>query len=144
MKIAKYFSAIVLALYFVALVNAQTPTPTPTPNVVGEVTVTTTFANSDPLYQEIRKSFETRKFSDNCYVVNNMTLQKDQGTFLFKSGEIYFLEPVQGRTTGAVFLGDGELSLIPPVELEKKHIAIFTEAPRTQRNFFRNRILFYR
>ena len=135
MKIAKLLSNIIIVFSFSFLIAAQTPTPTPTPNVVGEVTVTTTFANSDPLYQEIRKSFETRKFSDNCYVVNNMTLQKDQGTFLFKSGEIYFLEPVQGRTTGAVFLGDGELSLIPPVELEKKHIAIFTEAPELKETF---------
>jgi hypothetical protein len=139
MKINKPIYSFAIALFLLSSVFAQTPTPTPspspTPNVVGEVNVTTTFANSDPLYQEIRRSFETRKFSDNCFVVNNMTLQKDQGTFLFKTGEIYFLEPVQGRTTGAVFLGDGEFSLIPPVELEKKHLAIFTDAPELRETF---------
>jgi hypothetical protein len=137
MKISKIISVCALALCVFAVSPAQTPTPTPTPtpNVVGEVTVSTKFANTDPLYQEIRKSFAARKFSDQCAVVNNVTLQKDQGAFLLKTGEVYFLEPVQGRTTAAVFIGDGEFSLTPPTDAEKKHIAIFTDTPEIKEPF---------
>lgn len=138
MKIVKFLNILVLTLVFSTLVKAQTPTPSPSPtpkDVVGEVTVTTKFANSDPLYQKIRQNLDLRKLSDECAVVNNVTLQKDKGTFLMKTGEIYFLAPVEGKTTGAVFIGDGEFSLVPPVEYEKKHLAIFTDAPEIKEQF---------
>ncbi|MBX7174081.1 MAG: hypothetical protein K1X72_24125 [Pyrinomonadaceae bacterium] len=139
MKFIEIVKLIALTLFLVYVSIGQTPTPTPspspTPAIIGEVNVTTTFANSDPLYQEIRKSFEAKKFSEQCSVVNNVMLQKDKGTFLLKTGEIYFLEPIQGRYTGAVFIGDGELSLTPPIELEKNHLSLFTDAPELNETY---------
>ncbi len=127
-----------LLLCFVATIaEAQTPTPTPTPsptpNVVGEVTVSTKFANTDPLYQEIRKNLNTNL--GECATVNNLVMPKDRGVFTMRSGEICFANKVQDRVTGAVFIGDGEFQLAPPVEIEKKHLAIFVDAPEIKEQF---------
>ena len=59
-------------------------------------------------------------------VVNNLQIKRDAANFTLKSGELYFITPVEGRVTAAVFIGDGELSLTPPTEIEKRSIKIFT------------------
>ncbi len=56
-------------------------------------------------------------------VVENFTFQKDSGSFHLKSGHLCFLQPVAGRTTGAVFVGEGTFTLKPPVEIERRHLA---------------------
>jgi hypothetical protein len=135
MKRYPFLKSFTFVLCLVSAFQAQTPTPSPTPEVVGEVVITTKFANSDPLYKKIRQNFVDKKLSGECATVNNALLQKDIAGFTLKSGEIYFLAPVEGRTTGAVFIGDGELNLTPPIEIEKKHLSIFTGAPEIKESF---------
>lgn len=135
MKKLIFFEFLVLILCLFSIVRAQTPTPSPTPNVVGEVVVTTKYANSNPLYQKIRQNFAEKKLSGECATVNNLVLQKDLATFSLASGEVYFLAPVEGRMTGAVFIGQGEFSLTPPVEIEKKHLSMFTGTPDIKEQF---------
>lgn len=69
------------------------------------------------------------KLSGECARVTNIRLERDAGVFTLKSGEIYFVAPVEGRITAAVFLGDGEFSMTPPLECERKSLAIFTKTP---------------
>lgn len=135
MKIKNLFLLLVLTLGLLLTGYAQTPTPTPspTPTVVGEVTVSTKFANADPLYQEIRKNLNV-KLSE-CATVNNLVMQKDRGIFTMRSGEICFANKVQDRVTSAVFIGDGEFQLVPPVDFEKRHLTIFTKAPEIKEPF---------
>jgi hypothetical protein len=45
---------------------------------------------------------------------------------MLKTGELYFITPVESRITAAVFIGTGEFSLTPPTPIEKKSIKIFT------------------
>ena len=79
------------------------------------MTVNAKFANTDPIYTEIRKvSGEENAFSGEYATVNNLVLKKDAAIFTFKSGEIYFLKEVQGKRTGAVFIGEGQISIDPP------------------------------
>lgn len=61
--------------------------------------------------------------------VSNVVLRRDAGVLTLKSGELYFAAPVEGRVTAAVFLGDGEFAMTPPLECEKQSIAIYTKAP---------------
>ena len=83
--------------------------------------------NSDAVYQQIRqKSNNPEDFTGQVATVNGLLLKRDAATFKFNSGEIYFLSPVEGRVTGAVFLGDVEMGLIPPIEAERRSLAIFT------------------
>ena len=46
-----------------------------------------------------------------------------------------FLHPVEGRVTGAVFFGEGELLLIPPDPVEKGSLARFTGVPLLNEKF---------
>ncbi|HJP92781.1 MAG TPA: carboxypeptidase regulatory-like domain-containing protein [Pyrinomonadaceae bacterium] len=83
--------------------------------------------NQDPLYQTLRQLGRNEQdFGGNYAVVNNLTLKRDAANFTLKSGELYFITPVENRVTAAVFIGAGELSLTPPTEVEKSSLKIFT------------------
>lgn len=137
MKTNSFLKSIVLLFCLCVFGYSQDPTPTPTPaNVVGEVTVTATKANIDPVYVKFRKLSEApNSFSGEYTAVNNLVLQRDAATFTLKSGEIYFLTPAEGKTTGAVFFGDGEMTLTPPVDSEKKMLNFFTDSPDLKEQF---------
>jgi hypothetical protein len=95
--------------------------------VEAQVKISGTKGNQDPVYQSLRQLGKCEQdFSGNYAVVNNLQLKRDAGIFTLKSGELYFITPVENRVTAAVFLGDGELSLTPPTEVEKNSIKIFT------------------
>lgn len=95
---------------------------------------------TDAVYQQIRrKSDSPDDFSGQVAKVNGLTFKRDAATFKFNSGEIYFLSPVEGRTIGAVFVGDVEMSVNPPNEAEQRSLAIFTGAPQLTEKF--NRIV---
>lgn len=114
------------AAFFTAGVSAQNDKP------LGEVTV---FAD-DPVYKMLRTgSAAADAFSGEYATVNNLVLKKDAGYFNLRSGAVYFLKPSDGRTTGAVFLGTGEFSLTPPVEVERKHLTIFIDEPEVKEQF---------
>ena len=92
-----------------------------------QVKVTPQKGNLDPGYQKLRQLARSEQdFAGDCAVVNNLQLKRDAGNFTLKSGELYFISPVEGRVTGAVFIGDGEFSLTPPIEVEKNSLKIFT------------------
>jgi Carboxypeptidase regulatory-like domain/Peptidase family M1 domain len=101
------------------------------------VTASGTKANSDPVYQKLRQQANTPAdfASATVLTVNNLLLKRDAATFTLRSGEIYFLPPVEGHTVAAVFIGEGELNLTPPTETEKKALAIFTEGPSISEQF---------
>src|ERR1041385_4036016 len=82
--------------------------------------------NQDPVYQLLRQLGKGDDFAGNYAVVNNLILKRDAATFTLKSGELYFITPVEDRVTAAVFIGNGEMSLTPPTDVEKHSISIFT------------------
>jgi hypothetical protein len=93
-------------------------------------------SNSDPLYQQLRQHAKSeQEFAGPYASVNNLSLKRDAATFMLRAGEIYFLTPVEGRTTGAVFIGDGELTLIPPTPNEKQGLALFIDDEKLTEQF---------
>lgn len=85
--------------------------------------------NDDSTYQKLRNmAKEAGSFSGVYAKVNNVVLKRDAATFTLRSGELYFLEPVDNRVTGGVFLGEGEMTLTPPNDIEKKSLSIFTNS----------------
>jgi hypothetical protein len=80
-------------------------------------------ANTDPVYQQIRRNED---LNGAVATVDGLVLKRDAATFKFNKGEIYFLAPVEGRVIGAVFIGDLEMSLLPPTAVEKKSLARFS------------------
>ncbi|HEX6183367.1 MAG TPA: carboxypeptidase regulatory-like domain-containing protein [Pyrinomonadaceae bacterium] len=102
------------------------------------VGVTGLKANSDPIYTKLREQGDSpQAFTGDYAQVNNLVLKRDAATFTLRSGELYFLPAVEGRVTGAIFIGDGELSLTPPVEHEKRSLALFTGEPSITEQFTR-------
>jgi len=95
--------------------------------VEAEVKVTAVKGNIDPVYQSLRQLGRNEQdFAGPYAVVNNLQLKRDAANFNLKSGELYFITPVEGKVTAAVFIGDGELSLMPPTAIEKHSLKIFT------------------
>jgi hypothetical protein len=65
-------------------------------------------ANSDPTYQQLRQIGRNAPDLGGPFgTVTNLALTRDAAVFTLRSGEVYFGAPVEGRTTVAVFVGDG-------------------------------------
>jgi hypothetical protein len=93
-------------------------------------------ANEDPVYRQLRTLADSPDaFAGEYASVSNLVVRRDAAVFTLHSGEVYFLPPVEGRVTGAVFIGDGELALTPPVEYEKHSLALFTGRPSITEQF---------
>ncbi|PYS30383.1 MAG: hypothetical protein DMF75_16065 [Acidobacteria bacterium] len=94
--------------------------------------------NSDPVYQQLRQMGKSpQDFAGPYATVNNLVLKRDAATFTLTSGEIYFAPMVENRTIGAVFIGEGELALTPPTEVEKHNLALFINQPSIKESFDR-------
>lgn len=78
--------------------------------------------NADPLYQQLRNP----ALSGEVASVENWELRRDATTFRFTSGKFYFLAPVQNQITGAVFIGEGQMSLTPGLPSEKRLMSALT------------------
>src|SRR5258708_9450598 len=78
---------------------------------------TSAYANSDSFYRQLREI----KLGAS-YRCDNFTVPLDVGTFIFKSGTITFLAPVNGMETGAVFLGQGHFTLKPVMPLDTQEM----------------------
>lgn len=87
--------------------------------------------NTDATYQQLRNV----GLSGEVAAANNLVLKRDAATFTFKSGTFSFLAPVNGKVTGAVFVGDGSFTITPPLEMEKKSIAILTKGQPFSEDF---------
>lgn len=59
--------------------------------------------------------------------VENLSLKRDAGLFHLKKGEIYLLQPVSGKITGAIFIGEGTFDFTPPAEIERYQLVKFTD-----------------
>lgn len=92
-------------------------------------------ANSDPVYLQLRQQTRGDQDFSSYATVSNLVLKKESAIFTLRSGEIYFLAPVEGRITGAVFFGDGEFTISPPTEIERNSLKIFTDTPELTEQF---------
>lgn len=88
-------------------------------------------ANSDPLYVQLR----TLSLGEEYCHVERCQLKKDIATIEFKEGTFYFLAPVQGRVTGAVFLGQGEIQVSPFLPQEQDFLRVQTGTPTLMERF---------
>ncbi len=79
--------------------------------------------NSDPVYQQLR----TIGLGGEAVTVNNLDLKRDAATFHLHSGTVCFVAPVQGKVTGAVFVGNGAMNLDAPNQDEKKSLRLLTK-----------------
>jgi hypothetical protein len=65
----------------------------------------------------------------NTFKIREVNIDRDALHLTLHRGTIVFLTPVLGRITGAVFIGDGEILVIPPSKIEKFQLNKFTNSP---------------
>lgn len=87
--------------------------------------------NSDATYQQLRNI----TLSGEAIAADGITLKRDAATFQLKSGNLCFLKAVNGKTTGAVFVGEGRLLLDPPVPSEMASLSALTREKEYSESF---------
>ena len=87
--------------------------------------------NSDPTYQQLRHIV----LSGEAVSVRGLTLRRDAGTFHLRSGMVCFAAPVQGKVTGAIFVGDGNFILDAPLPAEVHNLKLLTKEDEFSENF---------
>ena len=87
--------------------------------------------NSDPIYQQLRNI----GLGSEAVSVTNLRLKRDAATFHLRSGTVCFVGPVQGKVTGAVFVGDGNLVIDPPIRSELRSLSLLTKEQEFSENF---------
>jgi hypothetical protein len=80
---------------------------------------------TSPVYERLRSA----KLTGEYVAVNNLVLKRDGATITFKQGQFYFIAPIEGKITAAVFIGDGDFQLTPVMEIESKNLSIYTGTP---------------
>jgi hypothetical protein len=87
--------------------------------------------NSDPTYQQLRNI----GLGSEAFSVKGLDLKRDAATFHLRTGTVCFVPPVQGKVTGAVFVGDGAMSLDPPTASERKSLKLLTKSDEFAEEF---------
>src|SRR5688572_18702587 len=67
---------------------------------------------------------------DKTQIVNvrDVTINRDVLSISLNRGAIAFTEAVDGRTTGAVFVGSGDILAIPPDPIERRQLFRYTKS----------------
>jgi hypothetical protein len=73
----------------------------------------------EPAYEEFRRLAPR---ADRAAAVRGLVLRRDVLELRLDSGALHLLTPVAGRTVGAVFVGAGSVSFVPPLEVERAHL----------------------
>ena len=77
----------------------------------------TTKANNETNYRALREGTLGESFT-----VTNLVIKRDVGIITLKSGRVTFTNQVLDRAAIAIFNGDGEFSLTPVIDIEKRHL----------------------
>src|SRR6185436_6520395 len=86
---------------------------------------------TDPTYAALRGArLDGRKIP-----VQNLILERDAFRFQLDSGALYLLAPVEGRTVGAVFVGQGSYRLTPATPYELRQLALSSGVSRADQGF---------
>jgi hypothetical protein len=88
------------------------------------------FANSDPVYRQLREIALGQTFRFDHY-----SLDWDTANFQFQTGTLTMLSPVNGVVTGAIFIGEGHFNLKPVTTLDARELSRRTGAAEVNEDF---------
>ena len=80
-------------------------------------------ANADGVYLALRSALP----AGDGVQVKDFTLNRQGGTFHFAQGNFFFYAPVNGKITGAVFVGSGHFDLAPAEAREQQSLALLNK-----------------
>src|SRR5262249_237884 len=93
------------------------------------LSVTTSIAEPAETDEILAQLSKIRLDKKQIYSIRDITIRRYTASISFNRGTIAFLEPVRGKITGAVFIGNGEIVAIPPDAVEKQQLSKFTKSP---------------
>ncbi len=86
--------------------------------------------------QEVLNQLQNVKLDPGqVYVLRHAQLTRDRVKLFFNRGTIGFFTKAAGEITGAVYIGEGEILLIPPTRVEKENLARFIHSPILEEQF---------
>lgn len=88
--------------------------------------------DSQQLYQSLAS---LQLDSSKIYGVHNLSIRRDGVEFILEDGKLSFLQPVDGRITGAVFSGRGRVFAVPPDPAERASLARYLKVPLIDADF---------
>jgi hypothetical protein len=115
-------AALLFGASFAAQQNSPAQAPAPT---------APSGPNSDPAYQQLRNI----ALGSESISVEAVDLKRDAATFHLKRGTVCFVPPVQGKVTGAVFVGQGTMTLEPPTPDERRSLKLLTKSDEFAESF---------
>ncbi|HKW77227.1 MAG TPA: hypothetical protein VJN64_16970 [Terriglobales bacterium] len=118
-------SLLVLVSWMLFAISASAVSASP------DQTAGRSLANNDPVYLKLRNI----KIGSETIHVKDFVLKKDAGAFTFHHGVFYLLEPVEGKITGAVFLGDASFTLKAPIDVERRNLSLLTHGQPFEEQF---------
>ena len=127
---SRYFRTFLLAMACAGVCAAQTLETRPA-QPASAPGAPRALANNEPTYLKLRNI----KLGTETVHVTNFIMKREAGTFTFKNGAFQFVEPVNGKITGAVFVGDASFAMTPPIELERRNLAILTKGQPFEEQF---------
>ena len=89
-------------------------------------------AEADAMLAQLSKIRLDKK---HIYSVRDITLTRDALSISLNRGALAFTEAVDGRVTGAVFLGNGDILAIPPNAIEKQQLFRYTKSALLNEHF---------
>ena len=87
--------------------------------------------NAEGTYAALRSALP----SGDGVQVKDLTLERQGGTFHFTDGSFFFYGPVNGRVTGAVFLGNGKFDMAPTEAREQHSLSLLTKSGAMSQSF---------
>src|SRR5688572_802536 len=89
-------------------------------------------AEADAMLTQLSKIRLDKK---QIYSVRDITLTRDALSISLNRGALAFTESIDGKVTGAVFLGNGEVLAIPPNAVEKQQLFRYTKSALLNEHF---------
>jgi len=87
--------------------------------------------NADGMYQALRSALPAGEGVQ----VKALTLERQGGSFQFEQGSFFFYGQVNGKFTGAVFLGKGHFALAPAAASEQHSLSLLTKSGAMSQDF---------
>jgi hypothetical protein len=91
-----------------------------------------TAAEADAMLTQLSKISLDKK---QIYSVRDLTLTRDALSISLNRGALALLESIDGKVTGAVFLGSGDILAIPPTPAEKQQLFRYTKSALLNEHF---------
>ena len=88
-------------------------------------------ANSHTDYQKLR----ALEPGGDAIAVKNLELHRDAAVITLQSGSVVFYGDVNGKTTGAVFRGEGHLHIVPPIAAERHNLQVLYQSEEFNEDF---------